>query len=155
MTISVAAVYPSPWISPDDIARPTTVIVTAVTVEEFRLPDGSKQHKIVLAFKGARKRLPLNKTQAKALAGLLGDNAEAWAGRTIILAPAVAPNRKATIAVGTPKCEPVGAEAPAPGDTAPAAGPVQPAEGVTSGGDDVCEICGQPGGAHDPNCPDA
>ena len=102
MTISVSQVYPSQWVSPDDIARPTTVTVAAVTVEEFRRPDGTKEHKIVLAFQKARKRMPLNKTQAKALAHLLGDDAETWKGQTIILAPATAPNRKPTIAVGIP-----------------------------------------------------
>ena len=136
MTISVSAVYPSPWISPDDVGRPITVTIAAVTVEEFRRPDGSQEHKIVLAFKGARKRLPLNKTQAKTLAGLLGDDAEKWAGRTIILAPAMAPNRKATIAVGTPKHEPA--------VTAGSAGPQ----------DETCETCGQVA-THHTDCPEA
>lgn len=146
MTISVAAVYPSPWVSPDDIGRPTTVIVTAVTVEEFRQPDGTKQPKIVLAFKGARKRLPLNKTQAKALAELLGDDAEKWAGRTIILAPGMAPNRKATIAVGMAKRPPAETEEPEPpAGNAPAAADAQ---------DGACEICGLVG-SHHPECPEA
>lgn len=105
MTISVSAVYPSPWVSPDDITRPTTVTILAITVEDFRMPDGTKETKIVLAFRGAKKRLPLNKTQAKTLAHLLGDDAEQWQGKTIILAPATAPNRKATIAVGIPQAQ--------------------------------------------------
>lgn len=130
--ISVNKVYPSPWVSPDDIARPVTVTIAAVAVEEFRRPDGTREHKIVLGFKGAQKRLPLNKTQAKTLARLLGDDAEGWAGSTIILAPATAPNRKATIAIGAP-----GAGGRPPGDEAQA-----------------CEACGRANGHH-PDCPDA
>ena len=121
-----------------------------MTVEEFRRPDGTKENKIVLAFKGARKRLPLNKTQAKTLAGLLGDNAEKWAGRTLILAPAVAPNRKATIAVGTPKKEPAGAEAAEPDASAePRVGSATP-----EAQDEACELCGHIG-SHHPECPEA
>ena len=130
--ISVNKVYPSPWVSPDDIARPVTVTIAAVAVEEFRRPDGTREHKIVLGFKGAQKRLPLNKTQAKTLARLLGDDAEDWAGSTIILAPATAPNRKATIAIGTPE-----ANGRPPVDE-----------------EHVCEICGMTNGHH-PDCPEA
>lgn len=130
--ISVAKVYPSPWISPEDVSRPATVTISAVTVEEFRRPDGSREHKIVLAFLRAQKRLPLNKTQAKTLAHLLGDDAEAWTGSTIILAPATAPNRKATIAVGTPE-----ANGRPPADE-----------------ERACETCGQTNGHH-PECPEA
>ncbi len=105
MTISVSQVYPSQWISPDDVSRPFTVVIAAVSVEEFRRPDGGKDHKIVLAFAGARKRLPLNKTQAKALAAPARRRRRGMEGTTIILAPATAPNRKATIAVRRPSRE--------------------------------------------------
>ena len=131
--ISVSQTYPSPWISPDDITRPFNLIVKLVTVEDFRLPDGTKERKIVLAFTRTAKRLPLNKTQAKTLARLLGDDAEQWTGSTIVLAPALAPNRKPTIAVGVPQAD----QQVEPPPTAAA-----------------CETCGQTTG-HADGCPDA
>jgi hypothetical protein len=139
--IKVSDVYPSPWIAPEEITRPFTVTIRSVAVEEFRRPDGSKEHKIVLSFLRAQKRLPLNKTQAKALAQLLGDDAEQWAGSTIVLAPATAPNRKPTIAVGVPH-----APASATGGT--------PSEPPAEAQPTPCEICGQTDG-HAEGCPDA
>jgi hypothetical protein len=141
MTISVSKVYPSPWISPDDITRPFTLVIKTVTVEEFRLPDGTKERKIVLAFTRTEKRLPLNKTQAKTLAKLLGDDAEQWMGSTIVLAPAVAPNRKATIAVGVPHDQ-----HQVPSSEGPQQLPVETY---------LCETCGATGpDDHHPDCPD-
>ena len=151
MAISVSKVYPSPWISPDDITRPFTLVIKAVALEEFRLPDGSKERKIVLAFTRTEKRLPLNKTQAKTLAKLLGDDAEQWAGSTIVLAPAVAPNRKATIALSA------AAETGVPHDgqqvSSTEATQQQPeSDAATAGG---CETCGATGpDDHHPDCPD-
>lgn len=130
--ISVKQLYPSPWVSPEDVTQPVTVKIAAVTVETFRRPNGTDEDKIVLRFERARKRLPLNKTQAKTLAQLLGDDADAWPGATIILAPATAPNRKATIAVGTP-----GTNGRPPVDE-----------------EHICEICGLANGHH-PDCPEA
>ncbi len=75
--ISVKQLYPSPWVSPEDVTQPVTVNIAAVTVETFRRPNGTDEDKIVLRFERARKRLPLNKTQAKTLAQLLGDDADA------------------------------------------------------------------------------
>ena len=135
LIISVSKVYPSKWIRPDEVTRAFTIVVTGVTVEEFRLPDGSKETKIVLVLARAAKRLPLSKTQAKALAGLLGDDAETWQGSMIILAPALAPNRKATIAVGVPEN----------------GGQITPGATI---GEEPCETCGQTGGQH-PQCPEA
>ncbi len=138
--IKVSDVYPSPWISPEEITRPFTLTIVAVTLEDFRRPDGTNERKIVLAFERAKKRLPLNKTQAKTLAHLLGDDAEKWPGSAIVLAPATAPNHKPTIAVGIPR--------------APASATEHPAEPANVTAGDACEICGRTDG-HAEGCPDA
>ncbi len=61
------------------------------------------------------------KTQAKTLAHLLGDDAEEWKGQTIILAPTVAPNRKATIALSAAADRSIPAQPDQPAPAAPAA----------------------------------
>jgi hypothetical protein len=98
---TVSAVYPSPWIKPDDLqGRAVTVTFREVGVQEFRQRDGSFKVAIVLSFEGARKRMICNKIQAHAVAALLGTERLAeWSEHVVTLAPSRAPNGRPTIAV--------------------------------------------------------
>jgi len=97
----VSDVYPDKWLRAADLqGRRVTVTVERATVEELRQVDGSHRRKVVLAFAGAKKRLPLNKTQAYAVAEIAGtEEIERWAGVRLVLAPGRAQNGKETILV--------------------------------------------------------
>ena len=79
----------SEWLSGIDLAgRTVTVVITGV--EEVAVPEprtGKTLRKVAVAFRGARKRLLLNATNAKALAKLFGLETDAWAGKGVLLSP--------------------------------------------------------------------
>lgn len=103
MSLNVTDLYPSRWLSPDDITRPVVVTISAVSVEEVREPRGNgTTRKLCLAFARATKRMLLNKTQALAIAELYGADAEAWPGNAVQLLPARSPNGRPTIEVRRP-----------------------------------------------------
>lgn len=62
----------------------------AVVIEAAELKEIGKDRKIVLYFRGKDKSLPLNKTNANAVAYLYGQNTDAWIGRAIELYPTLA-----------------------------------------------------------------
>lgn len=100
----VSDVYPDKWLRAQDLEGVeggfVDVTVDGVTVEELRQVDGSRRRKVVLAFAGARKRLPLNKTQAYAVAKIAGtDEVESWVGVRLRLAAGRAQNGKKTVVV--------------------------------------------------------
>ena len=79
----------SEWLSGIDLAGRTVSVVIA-GVEEVTVPEprtGRAVRKVAVAFRGARKRLLLNATNAKALAKLFGLETDAWTGKGVLLAP--------------------------------------------------------------------
>ena len=98
---TVSELYPPKWVKAADLGgHAVTVVISDVTVESFRLPDGTHRASAVLAFEGKTKRLILNKTQCKQLIEITGsERFEEWVGRSISLAPATAQNGKPTIAI--------------------------------------------------------
>ena len=103
MTVqTVSELYPDRWLKARHLAgRAVTVKIVDVSVEEMRLPDGSKKIAAVLSFERATKRLILNKTMCQALIDVTGtERLGEWAGHSITLAPAMAPNGKPTIKIG-------------------------------------------------------
>ena len=98
---TVGDLYPDKWIRPAHLqGHEVLVKIITASVEEFHQKDNSLKPAVVLSFERAQRRMICNKTQATALALLLGSTAFAdWVGRTVCLAPATAPSGKATIAV--------------------------------------------------------
>jgi len=79
----------SEWLSGIDLNGRTVTVVIA-GVEEVSVPEprtGRAVRKVAVAFRGARKRLLLNATNAKALAKLFGLETDAWTGKGVTLAP--------------------------------------------------------------------
>lgn len=79
----------SEWLGGIDLGG-RTVTVEIVGVEEVTVPDprtGRAVRKIAVAFRGARKRLLLNATNAKALARLFGAETNDWTGKRVQLHP--------------------------------------------------------------------
>jgi len=96
----VSEVYPL-WLHADDLkGKAVTVKISKVDLEVFRGRDGTERPALVLSFEKARRRLVLNKTQANALARVLGTERLAeWPGKAVTLAPGQAPNGKQTIII--------------------------------------------------------
>ena len=113
----VSRTYASPWLNAADLqGRTVTVTVAGAVEEEIRQRDNTTLPRIVLAFIGKQKRMILNKTQATALAGALGDEAADWRGAKITLSTGRARNGLPTIIVGLANgTEP--APAPEPAET--------------------------------------
>ena len=81
---SITETYPSKWIKAADLqGRAATVTIVAAPAE--KVGDDTK---IILAFAGKEKRLPLNKTNASILASIFGDNSDLSVGKQIVLMPA-------------------------------------------------------------------
>jgi hypothetical protein len=97
---TVSDLYPSPWLHAGDLAKPVAVRIAGVELQEFHLPDGTDHLALVVSFEKAKRRLILNKTQARALMAICGTEVfSEWVGASVQLAPAMASNHKGTIAV--------------------------------------------------------
>jgi len=98
---TVAELFPSTWLTADDLAgRQVRVVIERVDFEDLRQRDGTRQRKAVVAFKGAHKRLILNKTQAQAIQAIAdSERFEDWPGVAVVLKAGTAPNGKPTIIV--------------------------------------------------------
>lgn len=98
---TVSELYPDKWLKARHLGgKAVTVKIADVSVEELRMPDGSRKVAAILAFPKTEKRLILNKTMCRALIDIthterLGE----WAGHSITLSPATAPNGKDTIKI--------------------------------------------------------
>ena len=109
--MKVETLFPSRWLHPEALqGRAVTVTIAAVTLEKVHNPQTNKpEQKPAVAFKGATKLLLMNKTQALAIARILGSGeTDDWVGQRVTLSAAVAPNGKQTIAVSpVPDAEPM------------------------------------------------
>lgn len=100
--MNVKQVFPSPWISCDDLGdRKFELVIKAVAMESVHDRTTNQEvSKLVVAFAGAQKRFICNKTQAFAIAKFLNsDDTDGWIGKKIALRAGMAPNRKPTIVV--------------------------------------------------------
>lgn len=100
--MNVRAVFPSPWISADDLSdRKFELTIRAVVMEEVHdRQTNRKVEKMVVSFEGAKKRFIVNKTQAFTLARLCGsDDTDHWIGKRVALRAGRAHNGKPTIVV--------------------------------------------------------
>ena len=61
------------------------VTIKAIKVEELRTQDGTAAKKPVLYFEKTDKGLVLNKTNAKTIAEMYGNNTDEWIGKRIVL----------------------------------------------------------------------
>ena len=64
--------------------RPVSLTIKAVTEETVAGPRGESK-KLIVAFRERPKKLILNKTNARALARVLGHETDAWAGASVAL----------------------------------------------------------------------
>ena len=80
--------FPSKYVSAEDLrGQDVPVVIRDVLVEELAGDEGGHARKPVVYFQGQQKGLVLNKTNAKTIAGLYGDETEHWRGKAITLYP--------------------------------------------------------------------
>ena len=102
---------PSTYVKTDDVkAGPQKFVIQAVEATEN--PDGKPA--LQLVFQGGKK-LTLNKTNARVLAGMIGDDTDAWLGKKVVVRfdPSVVYAGKM---VGGMRVQPVTPPAPKPQD---------------------------------------
>lgn len=107
--MNVHDIFPSKWISPEDLgSRRFEVTISGAALEDvFNRTTNEKEKRLVLGFTEAKKRLILNKTQAFAIAEIVGSpKTEDWIGKRIALRAGQARNKKATIVVEAPAAAP-------------------------------------------------
>lgn len=79
--------YPSKFLAAEDLGgRPVTVTIASAEVKDIG-QGADKDRKIVLGFSGKSKSLVCNKTNAKTIAKLYGDETDDWLGKQITIAP--------------------------------------------------------------------
>lgn len=115
---SIKDLWPDKWLSPAHLGNArAAVAIETVTVEELWNPR-TKRHepRLVLAFHAKTLRLPVNKTQALALADITRtDDYTRWVGHRVVLSAGTAPNGAATIVI-SPTADPTPPPPPAPID---------------------------------------
>lgn len=78
--------FPTGFIDESDLPEPKTVTIESVAVEDLQLPGAStKERRVVVSFVGAKKRMVLNKTNAKRIAKMHGKKTEDWTGKEVVL----------------------------------------------------------------------
>lgn len=79
------SMYGKEWLGAWDFERDVTLTITDVTAAELVASGGRKSKRPAVSFKGTDKRLALNATNGKAIAGMYGTKTEAWIGKRITL----------------------------------------------------------------------
>ena len=84
---NINEIYQSEFLRADQLGgQPRRAVIEATTVEVLGQGENAQQ-KLVLKFKGAKQRLPLNKTNALSLASAWGPNTDNWIERKVELRP--------------------------------------------------------------------
>ena len=99
---SIKDLFPDKWLRPEHLrGRAVTVAVQGAQVEQLFNPRSRRNEpKLVLEFHGKQLRLPLNKTQAHAMAAITKtDDYTQWQGHQCVLSPGIAPNQQPTIQI--------------------------------------------------------
>jgi hypothetical protein len=84
--MNLSQAYPSRYLAADDLqGRSVTVTIASVKLEEIG-QGADKDTKLVLTFSGKSKALVCNKTNAKTIGKLWGEETDNWVGKPIIIA---------------------------------------------------------------------
>lgn len=93
--MKVNLMFPNRYLKADDLDKDYTLTIADVTGEDLQQQDGTKKGAFLVYFKETassakkngtdEKRLVLNKTNAKAIASLHGNETDNWIGKKITL----------------------------------------------------------------------
>ena len=73
----------SNWLRTEDLRGHEAKVV----ISGAKMEDIGSDHKLVVYFKGKDKGLALNKTNARSIAAIHGDETDGWLGKEIIMFP--------------------------------------------------------------------
>jgi hypothetical protein len=81
--------FPSRFLkAPDLKGKAVVVTIASAPIETLKNPNGTEERKTVLYFNGgAKKVLPLNRTNWDSVANICGENSDDWPGEKIELYP--------------------------------------------------------------------
>lgn len=88
--------FPSKYICAEDL-RGEVVPVTIERITQEEMPNGDGELRPVLYFVGAKKGMVLNKTNAKRIAQMHGEDTDAWIGKQILIYPSETDLRGETV----------------------------------------------------------
>ncbi len=84
---SINDAFPSDFLKVEDLqGRNATVTIASAKIDEIG-QGSNRERKIIIGLLGKTKKLVCNKTNAKVIAGLYGDQLEGWVGQRITLCP--------------------------------------------------------------------
>jgi len=88
ITLAGKLMFPSMWLTSEDLGgREATVTIAGIEMQSLKREGGGPESKPVMSFAGKKKRLVLNKTNARAIAAIHGSNADKWRGQQITIYP--------------------------------------------------------------------
>ena len=128
--------FPSDYVAASDLCRQdVTVVIASITQEEV---GESKDLLPVLRFAGMKKGMVLNRTNAKRIAAMYGNDCDGWVGKPITLYESETEFRGETvpcIRVRPEQPKPSALAVPAPvAPPAPIAPPIAPPVAAVAGG---------------------
>lgn len=86
--MKMSLMFPSDFVKAGDLdGKDATKTIKAVTMDELTMSGGRKETRPVIRFSDAEKKLVLNKTNATAIAGMYGNETDAWIGKKITMYP--------------------------------------------------------------------
>jgi len=81
--MKVGKMFPSKFLSKDDLVEPIVFTVDTVVMEEVQNEDGKEEKPILYFFGNDVKPLILNKTNAETLEKEFGSDSDDWEGKNI------------------------------------------------------------------------
>lgn len=102
--------FPSKYISAEDLGG-EVVPLTIKSITQEEMPNGDGEMRPVLYFEGVAKGMVLNKTNAKRIAAMYGEDTDSWIGREILIYPSETDLRGETVPCIRVKQGPVAAAA--------------------------------------------
>ena len=86
--MKMSLMFPSDFVKADDLdGRDVTKTIKSVTMDELTMSGGKKKTSPVIRFSDAEKKLVINKTNAKIIAGMYGNETDNWVGKKITMFP--------------------------------------------------------------------
>jgi hypothetical protein len=91
--------FPSKYLKAHDLKGKAVVVsIASAPIETLKNPNGTEERKTVLYFNGgAKKVLPLNRTNWDSVADICGENSDSWPGEKIELYPSKTELRGETV----------------------------------------------------------
>lgn len=85
LTMKLKEMFPSKYLKADDLDGDDQFIITRITWERMKDDEGKEEDKPVIYFLKVDKGMALNKTNAKRISEMHGDETDGWIGKKVTL----------------------------------------------------------------------